>query len=98
MPRKVAAEIAAQLTAALSQLAKEGVKTERPRIPERVLRYSAEPMRMDDGEQLVALLLEGDRADEAGLLLDQARETFDRLGARPWLERTEKAAAPRVPA
>jgi len=36
---------------------------------------------------------------EAGPLLEQARETFERLGARPWLERVDSAAAgARVPA
>jgi tetratricopeptide (TPR) repeat protein len=44
------------------------------------------------------LLLDESRTDEAAPLLAQARETFDRLGARPWLERAEKAAAPQVPA
>jgi len=48
--------------------------------------------------ELAELLLDRDRADEAGPLLERARETFVRLGARPWLERAEKAAAPRVPA
>jgi class 3 adenylate cyclase/tetratricopeptide (TPR) repeat protein len=32
------------------------------------------------------------RADEARPLLDQARETFEELRARPWLERVERAA------
>jgi tetratricopeptide (TPR) repeat protein len=44
------------------------------------------------------LLLGDGRSDEAGPLIEQARETFDRLGARPWSERTERAATPRVPA
>jgi tetratricopeptide (TPR) repeat protein len=44
------------------------------------------------------LLLGEGRADEAGPLIEQARETFDRLGARPWLERAEKATPSRVPA
>jgi len=36
---------------------------------------------------------------EAGPLLEQARETFERLRARPWLERVDSAAAgARVPA
>ena len=38
-------------------------------------------------------LLANGRADEAGPLLDQARETFEELGARPWLERVENASA-----
>jgi hypothetical protein len=33
------------------------------------------------------------RADQAGPLLDEAREIFERLEARPWLERLEKARA-----
>ena len=41
------------------------------------------------------LLSEG-RADEARPLLDQVREMFERLDARPWLERTDAAAG--VPA
>jgi class 3 adenylate cyclase/tetratricopeptide (TPR) repeat protein len=45
------------------------------------------------------LLLEHGRTDEAGPLLEQARETFDHLGARPWLQRVENAASEsRVPA
>jgi tetratricopeptide (TPR) repeat protein len=43
-------------------------------------------------------LLGQGRVDEARSLLDQARETFERLGARPWLERTETAASALVPA
>jgi hypothetical protein len=36
---------------------------------------------------------------EAGPLLEQARETFERLGARPWLERIDDSAtATQVPA
>ncbi|MGZ4256733.1 MAG: AAA family ATPase [Gaiellaceae bacterium] len=35
---------------------------------------------------------------EAGPLLEQARETFERLGAEPWLERVDDAAASKVPA
>ena len=31
--------------------------------------------------------------EEARPLLEQARETFERLGARPWLERIDDAAA-----
>jgi class 3 adenylate cyclase/tetratricopeptide (TPR) repeat protein len=38
------------------------------------------------------LLLQG-RGDEAEALLDEARQTFQRLEARPWLERTDAAAA-----
>ncbi|HEX9122211.1 MAG TPA: adenylate/guanylate cyclase domain-containing protein [Actinomycetota bacterium] len=34
------------------------------------------------------------RTDEAAPLLAGARETFDRLGARPWLERVDRAAVP----
>jgi predicted negative regulator of RcsB-dependent stress response len=36
-------------------------------------------------------LLDGDRVEEARPLLDQARETFEELRARPWLERVEAA-------
>lgn len=36
------------------------------------------------------LIAEG-RADDAELLLAEARETFERLGAQPWLERIETA-------
>jgi hypothetical protein len=44
-------------------------------------------------------LLAQDRAEEAGVLLDQARETFEGLGARPWLERLGNAVAgSKVPA
>jgi class 3 adenylate cyclase/predicted ATPase len=35
-------------------------------------------------------LREQGRADESGPLLDEAREVFDRLAARPWLERVER--------
>ena len=42
------------------------------------------------GEVLVA---EG-RADEAAPLLAEAREIFDRLQARPWLERLDRAGVP----
>ena len=42
------------------------------------------------GEVLVA---EG-RADEAAPLLAEAREIFDRLKARPWLERLDRAGVP----
>jgi hypothetical protein len=38
-------------------------------------------------------LLGQDRPDEAGPLLDEARETFQRLEARPWLERVDAAVA-----
>jgi predicted ATPase/class 3 adenylate cyclase len=38
------------------------------------------------------LLAQG-RADDVRPLLEQARETFDDLGARPWLERANAAAA-----
>jgi class 3 adenylate cyclase/tetratricopeptide (TPR) repeat protein len=45
------------------------------------------------------VLLEDGRADEAAPLLEQARETFEQLGARPWLERVDSAtAATEVPA
>ena len=33
------------------------------------------------------------RAEEAGPLLDEAREAFRTLQARPWLERVERASA-----
>jgi hypothetical protein len=36
-------------------------------------------------------LREQGRADEGGPLLDEAREVFVRLAARPWLERVERA-------
>ena len=36
-------------------------------------------------------LLEHDRADDAQPLLAEARETFERLRAAPWLERTDRA-------
>jgi class 3 adenylate cyclase/tetratricopeptide (TPR) repeat protein len=36
-------------------------------------------------------LLEKGRSDEAGPLLAEARKTFERLGATPWLERTAPA-------
>ena len=44
---------------------------------------------LEHGEWLV----EQDRADEAQPLLAEAREIFGRLGAKPWLERTEQAQA-----
>jgi len=39
------------------------------------------------------LLLEKEGADEAAPLLADARATFERLGAVPWLERTARASA-----
>jgi hypothetical protein len=38
-------------------------------------------------------LLGQERPDEAQPLLDEARETFQRLEARPWLERADAAVA-----
>jgi hypothetical protein len=45
-----------------------------------------------------------DRADEGGPLLAEARDTFERLGAAPWLERLDREpaaeyapVAPRIP-
>src|SRR5262249_29959043 len=38
------------------------------------------------------LLLAKGRPDEAAALLEEARETFERLDARPWLERLAKSA------
>jgi class 3 adenylate cyclase len=46
--------------------------------------------RLERGEQLLA---QG-RADEARPLLEEARSTFDQLGARPWLERLERTGVP----
>jgi class 3 adenylate cyclase/tetratricopeptide (TPR) repeat protein len=46
--------------------------------------------RLEYGERLLA---QG-RGDEARRLLDQARETFEQLGAKPWLERLERTAVP----
>jgi len=44
-------------------------------------------------------LLAHDGLEEAAALLEQARETFEELRARPWLERVEAAASQaRVPA
>jgi class 3 adenylate cyclase/tetratricopeptide (TPR) repeat protein len=45
---------------------------------------------LEHGEWLVA----NDRADDAKPLLDEAREIFERLKARPWLERLEKVTSP----
>src|SRR4051812_38327029 len=39
-------------------------------------------------------LLAQERAEEARPLLEQARETFEQLRARPWLERLDRAASP----
>jgi tetratricopeptide (TPR) repeat protein len=44
---------------------------------------------LEHGEWLVA----GDRADDAEPLLAEARETFDRLAATPWLERLDALQA-----
>ncbi len=44
------------------------------------------------------LLAEAGRGTEAEPLLAHARETFERLGAKPWLARLEAAAGPRVEA
>ena len=41
-------------------------------------------------ERAENMLAQG-RADEARPLLDQARETFEELRARPWLERVDRA-------
>jgi tetratricopeptide (TPR) repeat protein len=43
-------------------------------------------------------LLAEDRGGEARALLDQARETFEELRARPWLERMDRLAMGAVPA
>jgi hypothetical protein len=43
----------------------------------------------EQGEWLIA----EDRVAEAEPLLSEARETFERLGAKPWLERLESAEA-----
>jgi len=40
------------------------------------------------------LLVEAGRSDEAGPLLAEARETFERLGATPWLERATRTGSP----
>ena len=45
--------------------------------------------RLEHSEHLVAK----GRGDEARPLLEQARETFEQLGAKPWLERLEAAAS-----
>jgi hypothetical protein len=39
-------------------------------------------------------LLGQDRADDATGLLTEAREIFERLEARPWLERLERVGEP----
>ena len=40
-------------------------------------------------------LAEQGRAEEAEPLLAEAREIFERLGATPWLERADRAGAPK---
>jgi predicted ATPase/class 3 adenylate cyclase len=44
------------------------------------------------------LLVEEERIDEAQVLLDTARLTFERLGATPWLERLDRVEAARTTA
>jgi tetratricopeptide (TPR) repeat protein len=46
-------------------------------------------VQLEHGESLV----QGDRPDEAEPVLAEARETFDRLGATPWLERVARTAS-----
>jgi exosome complex RNA-binding protein Rrp4 len=38
-------------------------------------------------------LVDAGRPEEARLLLDEAREVFERIGARPWLERLDAVEA-----
>jgi class 3 adenylate cyclase len=47
-------------------------------------------VQLEHGESL----LEKELVDEAAPLLAEARETFDRLGATPWLERVTRASMP----
>jgi len=47
---------------------------------------------LDHAEWLVSV----GRGDDAQPLVAEARETFDRLRATPWLERSEAAAHPRA--
>jgi hypothetical protein len=44
-------------------------------------------------EQAECLAARG-RSNEASPLADEARETFERLRARPWLERADRLATP----
>lgn len=61
----IAGEIAVKFGAALQQAAKEGQRTQLPRVPERVVRYDAT---RDEGEQTAVLVvLEGDRSPSAFL-------------------------------
>jgi hypothetical protein len=49
---------------------------------------------LEQGEWLVAQ----SRPEDAAALLQDAREIFERLRARPWLERLDRAAEPAVAA
>ena len=42
-------------------------------------------------------LIPRDRRDEAEPLISEAAEIFERLGAKPWLERTSRAKSPLPP-
>jgi hypothetical protein len=62
MPRTIAAAIAEHLTAALQQLAREGIPTETLAIPEQIVRYNARALRTQDGQAAVEMLLVGNRS------------------------------------
>jgi len=59
---------------------------------ERSLTFWLAVTQLEHGEWLIAR----GRADEAEPLLDEARETFERLEATPWLERLERGEAGRA--
>jgi class 3 adenylate cyclase/tetratricopeptide (TPR) repeat protein len=54
------------------------------------------PLAVTQLEHAERLVAEG-RAASAGPLLEEARETFERLGALPWVERTIEASAAATP-
>lgn len=89
MPRTIAGQIAAQMSAALQQLASEGVSTDIEPVPERVMKSGAFRHRAETGEDFVALLLMGDRGGKmlGAITLPDAR----RLGAALLAEATSDA-------
>jgi hypothetical protein len=95
IPAGEAARFRALIAAATGQ--SESVEPEF-KLAETRLREVTNPFRLavillEHGEWLA----EQGRADEAEPLLAEAREIFERLRARPWLERLDNVGAPAMP-
>src|SRR5207302_4776741 len=72
----------------------EGYKRAAGLLRETESGFSLAVARVEHGEWLLGR----GRGDEAAPLLDEARRIFERLGARPWLERIEASSPPAVEA